>query len=400
LNPLRNVNTWIKKREAVLIEFCGVFSGIIIATMALLLYIFGLLDPLTLLRMLLGLLTAFLPIYTYLIKKKDQLLLISFILQYLLGEEEIDDLLGVLISEKWEKLKIDPIKEFFDRIGRMCEESNVEMRRRIAETLPALFKIDLERSKEIVKILRRDWDERFKSDNRRRAIESLPYIVKRDKDFVKECLQIIDGDEVFVIIAIVEVLDVWRWKINKKEAKELYENLMREIRIREYKDDEIVALSELWNLLYTIHEDPAKAIKRIDQLKDIPNIYTQVCIARNLYLLGRKFPEEVLELMVHFTQENKNKYVRRAIAKENSVEFIMSLFRNKKLSEKSKNMMLKLINDKDGTIRLAAFDKIEKILDIDRKFGESILRDIISKNQHPELIRRTERLLKRLSRQQ
>ena len=185
-------------------------------------------------------------------------MLISFTSKYLLEKDEakIDELLGILIAGKWEKLKIDPIEEFFNCLKRICKKSNFEMRRRIAEALPALFKIDLERSKEIVEILRRDWDERWKSDNRRRTVESLSYIVKKDKDFVRENLQIVDGDEIFTIIAIVEILDVWREKINKKEAENLFENLIEEIKERKYRDDEITAISELWNLLYIIRNDP------------------------------------------------------------------------------------------------------------------------------------------------
>ena len=62
--------------------------------------------------------------------------------------------------------------------------------------------------------------------------------------------------------------------------------------------------------------------------------------------------------MPHFIQENKNKHARRAIAKENSVGFIWVYSTIKKLSEKSKNIMSKPINEKNDMIRLAAFNKI------------------------------------------
>jgi len=82
-------------------------------------------------------------------------------------------------------LKIYPIEEFFTTIKRLSKQSDYEMRRRVAEALPALYQIDLENGKELFKIIRMDWDDNWKSDNRRRAIESLCYLIENDKKFVK-----------------------------------------------------------------------------------------------------------------------------------------------------------------------------------------------------------------------
>lgn len=392
-----NIKIWIRKRENILRDYLCISFWFITLIIVFLLYIFGQLDLKVLVPVVLSLIVSFLPIIFYIIKKRDQIILISFTSKYLLEKEEskIDELLGILIAGKWEKLKIDPIEEFFNCLKRLCEKSDVEMRRRIAEALPALFKIDLERSKEIIEILRRDWDEEWKSDNRRRTIEALSYIVNEEKDFVRENLQIIYGDEIFAIIAIVEILDVWKEKINSIEAEELVKKLTVEMKGRNYEDDEISAVSELWDLLNLIHYNPNQSIKRFEELKDIPNIYVQICIARNLKHLCKKFPEKMLDLMEYFMQEDKHKNVRRPIAKEDSVECLISLLRGKQLCEKAKNMIWKLINDEDYIIRLATFDKIEKILDIDSEFGSKILQHVIEKNRHPKLVERAKNLLRR-----
>lgn len=397
MNLWRNIKIWIRKRENKLIDSLCILFWIMVVIITLLLYIFGILDLLTLVRVVFSLLVAFLPICLYIIKKRDQTILISFTSKYLLEKEEskIDELLGILIAGKWEKLKIDPIEEFFNCLKRMCEKNDFEMRRRIAEALPALFKIDLERSKEIVEILRRDWDERWKSDNRRRTIEALSYIVKIEKDFVRENLQIVYGDEIFTIIAIVEILDVWKEKINSIEAEELVKKLTVEMKERKYEDDGISAVSELWALLNLIHYNPYQSIKRFEELKDISNIYVQICIARNLKHLCKKFPEKILDLMEYFMREDKHDNVRRPIAKEDSVECLISLLRNKQLCEKAKNIIWKLINDEDYIIRLATFDKIEKILDINSEFGSKIIQHVIEKNRHPKLVERAKNLLSR-----
>lgn len=322
-------------------------------------------------------------------------MLISFTSKYLLEKEEskIDELLGILIAGRWEKLKMDPIEEFFKCIKEMCLKSDFEMRRRITEALPALFKIDLEESKEIVEILRRDWDEKWKSDNRRRTIEALSYIINKEKDFVRDCLHIIDGDEIFAIIAMVEILDVWREKVNKKDAERLFTELKHEM--EGYKQGEINTTTELWNLLYLIRSDSNQAIKKFEELKGNLNIYTQICIARNLKHLCKRFPERILNFMDYFIGEDKHKNVRRPIAKEDSVECLISLLQDRRLSEKAKETIWKLVNDEDDIIRLATFDKIEKILDIDTEFGRRILKHIIEKNRHPKLVERAETLLRR-----
>ena len=392
-----NIKIWIRKRENILRDYLCISFWFITLIIVFLLYIFGQLDLQVLVPVVISLIVSFLPIIIYIIKKRDQIILISFTSKYLLEKEEskIDELLGILIAGKWEKIKIDPIEEFFNCLKRLCEKSDVEMRRRIAEALPALFKIDLERSKEIIEILRRDWDEEWKSDNRRRTIEALSYIVNEEKDFVRENLQIIYGDEIFTIIAIVEILDVWKEKINSIEAEELFKKLTVEMKGRNYEDDEISAASELWDLLNLIHYNPNQSIKRFEELKDIPNIYVQICIARNLKHLCKKFPEKMLDLMEYFLQEDKHKNVRRPIAKEDSVECLISLLRGKQLCEKAKNMIWKLINDEDYIIRLATFDMIEKILNINSEFGNKILQHVIEKNRHPKLVERAKNLLRR-----
>ncbi len=394
---LRPFRKWLRKKENILIEFLSILFWVVIGIIALLLYFSGLLDLLTLVQVIFGLILAFLPIYFYLIKKREQTILISFTSKYLLEKEEakIDELLGILIAGKWEKLKIDPIEEFFKCLREMCLKSDVEMRRRISEALPALFKINLEESKEIVEILRRDWDERWKSDNRRRTIEALPYIIDKEKECVKDNLHIIEGDEIFAIIAIVEIIDVWRKKISKKDAEKLFTELKNEMSGQPYSVDEVDAISELWNILYLIRSEPNQAIKKIEELKDNPNIYIQICIARNLKHLCKRFPQKMSSLMDYFIEKDKHKNVRRPIAKEDSVGCLIELLQDKRHFEKSKEVIWKLINDEDDIIRLGTFDKVEKILDIDTEFGKKILQHVIERNRHPRLVERAKTLMRR-----
>lgn len=394
---LGKIKKEIRKNEILFVGILVVLFWVIVVIIASICYYFGWIDISVLIGVGLAFLLALYPIYWYVIKKIEQTKLISFTSKYLLEKEEsnVDELLGILIAGKWEKLKIDPIEEFIKCIKSMCLNGDFEMKRRIAEALPALFKIDLEGSKELVKILRKDWDKRWKSDNRRRTIEALSHIINKEKVFVGECLHINDGDEIFTIIAMVEIIDLWREKINKKSAEKLFLTLKYEMKGQQCGSDEKKAISELWDLLYLIRFDPNQAIKRFEGLKDSSNIYIQICIARNLKHLCKRFPGRILNLMNYFLGDAKHKNVRRPIAKDDSVKNLFSLLQDRQLSEKAKETIWKLIKDEDDIIRLATFDMIEKILDIDREFGRTIIQHVIKRNRHPKLVKRAETLLLR-----
>ena len=292
-------------------------------------------------------------------------------------------------------MKIYPIEEFFTTIKRLSKQSDYEMRRRVAEALPALYQIDLENGKELFKIIRMDWDDNWKSDNRRRAIESLCYLIENDKKFVKNNLHIIDGDEIFTIISLVEILDKYGEKTSWEGIENRVHEIENELVERKYSSDEIESISELWNILDSIRYNPNQAIKKFEDLKDSSNIYVQICIARNLNRLGKRFPERILNLMGYFIHKDKHKNVRRPIAKENSIECLIHLLQDRKTSGKAKKIIWELVSDDDDIIRLATFDKVEKILEVDHEFGKRILEHIVERNGHSRLVERARTLLDR-----
>lgn len=393
----RRIRLWFRKKQDIFVEILSIFVWGMFSLIALVLYLCKLIDIVAFVSIIIGLIFAFLPLYNYLIKKRDQTILISFTSKYLLEEQEdkVDELLGILIAGKWRKLKIDPIEEFFKCLKKLSIESGYEMKRRIAEALPALYRIDIEESKDIVKILRRDWDDEWKSDNRRRTIESLSCILNKDKKFARENIHIIENDEIYSTFASVETLDVWRTEFSKKEAESIFSELKKELKGQNYSEDEIIAVNELWNILDVINIDVNEAIKKIEELKNSKNIFIQIVIARNLKHFCKRFPEKTLNLMDYFLKTERHKNVRRPIAKEDSVECLINLLEDKKVSQKAKEVVWKLINDDDDIIRIATFDRIEKILNIDRTFGRDILKHIIKRNKHTKLVERANNLSKR-----
>jgi len=408
------IRKWFRKQENVFIELLGVLIWVAITGGALYYYFMGVLDLLTLVQIVGGLILAGLPIYLYLVKKREQILLLGFTSKYFVEQDDakIDDLLGLLIAGKWEKLKIDPIEEFFNTLKNLCYRGDCEIRRRMAEALPALYKLDLFESEELAEILRYDWDEeKWKGDNRRRMVESLPYIMKKDKKFAKKSLEVIDRDEIYTVIAIIEVIDAWSGQISKKQGEKLFDSTVTQMRKIGFGEEEIEIVVQLWGLLKLTHSDKKAAAVRFEELKNTPNVCLQICLARNLRRLCRGFPkccekpmcngtpEKILELMAFFLQEDKHRHVRRPIAKEQTLECLLVLLRYRSYREKAKQIIWTLITDNDDIIRLSAFDKIDNVLEIDANFGLDILQYVIENNHNSKLVERAKHLKQRLTEQ-
>jgi len=394
------IRRWLRKREGILVEILTILVAVLILVVALLLCLLCDVSWTSFYEACLGVLLVLFGFYFFWIRQRNKTMLISFTAKYLLEEDDpkIDELLGILISGRWEKLKIDPIEEFFECLKRICKKiDNYEMRRRIAEALPALFKMDLEESKEIVEILRKDWDKRWKTDNRRRTIEELSHLVKREKEFVKKNIQIEEGDEIFTIFAIVEVQEELKRKSKVKDAERIFSKLKEDMREMKFGRDEEDAVSELWKLLDIIKTDPDKALESFEELKESPNRYIQICLARNVKHFCKKSQEKTLELMEHFIGEEKDKNVRRPIAKEDSVDCLIEILRDKRLYEKAKVIIWRLIKDLDVIIRIATFDKIERILDVDKELGKEIIIYVAENDPDQKLRLRAENLLEKVS---
>jgi hypothetical protein len=391
------IRRYYKKIRNIRISEVPLFIYAILTILMFVLYLRGTIPLLTLNGALATL--AVLAISTIRQKQEanKQTALISFTAKYLLEKEEsyIDEIFGLLISGRFKEVKIDAINEFFECIKKLCLTSDFEMRRRASEALPALFHIRLNKGKEIFEVLRKDWHERWKADNRRRAIEGLVSAIILDDDYVIENIHTIDNDQIFTVIALVEVLGAVGSQIGWNKADKIYENLKSEIIERKFSSNEILAINELWDLLKLIGKKLKLGIARCETLKDSENECIQICVARNLKFFYKKYPERTIELMEFFIHKDRPKNVRRPIAKDDSVECLMCLCEDRKCILRAQDIIWQLMTDDDDIIRLAAFDKIEKILVTNKDFGRKVLNHIIKKNHNTKLVERAKILLQR-----
>lgn len=409
LNYLKKL---LRRSEKKFLEGLAVFMWSFLVLLVICLFLAQVIELVTLLQVIFGLVLAILPLYLYVLKRKEQTVLMAYTSRFLLRREEgrIDELLGILIAGKLRKIRIDALEEFFDTLKDLCVRSSVEMRRRIAEALPALFRMDIERAEGLVEILRYDWDERWKTDNRRRTVEALGHIVKDDHDFVLKNLTVLDKDETYTIMACVEVVDLWQEADRYFQGELAVKILIEDMRSRGFNSEELEGVEEFWRLLSTLRLKKVTGMRLFDELKTKPNTYVQICLARTIrrfcrghFKCSRKgtcngVPGFVLDQMEFFLAEDKDRNVRRPMAKEDSLDCLVILLKYPAHAQRAKGMIRRLVHDSDNIISITAFDKIENILDVDLDFGKGIVEEVLAKATHPQLVERAGIIKERLER--
>ncbi len=405
------IDRWWRRNRDLFMAILALLLWAGIFTMFLLCYLGHVMGLSTLIEIIAGFTISGMAFYIFYIANKERALLIGFTSRYLIEKDEsrLDDLLGILIAGKWKQLRLDPVDEFFSLMKSLCYKDSYETKRRIAEALPALFKINLYETKEIVELLRCDWDEkRWKADNRRRTLEALHYIIKKAKGIVKVNLRLIPKDEIFTVIALVELMNVWRDTINKRAGDKLFSTLIDDMKKMQFSENEIASMVKFWDFLKLISSSKSQALERFKTLKSSSDVYLQIGIARNLKSLCQGYPkcrtknwcsgdpDCIIDAISFFLNKDLEKNVRRPMARGEMLECILVLLRYERYAHRAKEIIQALICDEDDIIRLAAFDRIENILAVDVQFGQGILENVIAANNNPKLVDRAKTLHTRL----
>jgi hypothetical protein len=290
----------------------------------------------------------FVPIYN---QKKNDTILLSYLSKYLLEKDDsnIDELLGLFIIEHPEKIQCKPIDDFFGTLTRISKSDNYYLKRRISEALPALFLLDINRSKQIVEILRLDYDhEKWRADIRRRAIESLSDIIDKEPDFVRRKIEIFDGDEIYTVLSIVEIGYELKIRLNDTEDSQIIKGIISQMKKRNFDNSDIEAIEKIWELLYRIHYYKDYGIKSFDEYKSSPNRTIQIFITRNLWQFCSDYPQRTIQIFQYFLNDpTTHKHVRRPLAKDKSIDCLINLFQNKLFEADAKGIILRLLEEED-----------------------------------------------------
>jgi transcriptional regulator with XRE-family HTH domain len=231
-----------------------------------------------------------------------------------LSEEEryLDDLLGDCIAGRLSGEAMP-----FAVFAAVARSPRWELKRRLAEALPALLRISAGGTIPLMEMLREDPpDPEWRTDIRRRVIEAVPDLWRTQPRTVASLLRWREGDEVYAALATLDVLaDIHRAAPRSKRLAELREDLLDEV---DQEEREAVRLYA--EILDLCGSDPDAAISQIQAHHASTDRLVRICTARTLHRLLASRPAETLHLMRLFMRQEKgqpaeHQNVRRAVAR-------------------------------------------------------------------------------------
>lgn len=325
----------------------------------------------------------------------DKLRIMGLSVDYMLNKDgvTIDDVLGILISNKVKKRIVEPTRAFFDTLLNLCDHGDYEQRRRIAEALPALYKLNKNSTKLLInRKLRDDYDEnQWNDDNRRRTIEALTYFPKRENKFVKTCLRIRTGDSIYTVIAIIENI-IFTNKFKSKEKQNLLDYLKLEVNTYEFEEETHTFLVNAESFAKNINECSQNVLEIYNYFKKefttTSNLYMKILIAKNILYIcpykkkcisncDCKDPTTCASCILNFFDlcfdESNHRNIRRPMAKEDVFHCLLSMLNHTTCRKKAREKIMSLIKQDDTIISLTVFDYVYKIYEID----EHLYNDII-----------------------
>jgi len=272
-----------------------------------------------------------------------------------LSEEEryLDDLLGDCIAAPSPQSSLP-----FTVLAAVARSPRWELKRRLAEALPALLEVGVAQTVALMETLRVDPpDPEWRSDIRRRVIEALPALWQVRPEAVAPLLHWQEGDEVYAGLAILDTL----FEIGDPTlATEVRADLFAHARPRDGQALRIYA-----EILDRCTADPDGALAIVAAHREDEARLIRICIARALHRLLPTRPAETLKLMRSFLRREKgqpveHQNVRRALARHPAG--LIALL-DSPYDETALALLETLASDQDVHIRRAICDALPDVVD-------------------------------------
>ena len=272
-----------------------------------------------------------------------------------LSEEEryLDDLLGDCIAAPSPQGSLP-----FTVLAAVARSPRWELKRRLAEALPALLEVDAARTVALMETLRVDPpDPEWRTDIRRRAIEALPALWQVCPQEVAPLLRWREGDEVYAGLAILDALFEMG---NPALAAQARADLFAHARPRDAEALRIYA-----EILDRCTADPDGALAIVAARREDEARLIRICIARALHRLLPVRPAETLKLMRSFLRREggqpvEHQNVRRALARHPAG--LIALL-DSPYDEAALALLEMLTADEDVHIRRAICDALPGVVD-------------------------------------
>ena len=233
-----------------------------------------------------------------------------------LSEEEryLDDLLGDCIANPSPQGSLP-----FTVLAAVARSPRWELKRRLAEALPALLEVDAARTVALMETLRVDPpDPEWRSDIRRRVIEALPALWQVRREAVAPLLHWQEGDEVYAGLAMLDALfEIGDPALLTEVRADLFAHARPRDRGRLFPTRALRTYAEI---LDRCTADPDGALAIVAAHREDEGRLIRICVARALHRLFPTRPAETLKLMRSFLRREKgqpveHQNVRRALAR-------------------------------------------------------------------------------------
>ena len=311
----------------------------------------------------------------------------------------IDRLTGKILSGNISGTGYQP-QLIVQTLDMLREGAPWEIRRRIAEALPGLCRLDVTGAEHLMETLRLDFDEVRKADIRRRVIEALPTLFETSPSSLPTIIRLLrprSGDDIYVALATVEAcgdiqagikpligrgLDtlIGNTDLAEKKAMETLilqsqteiSKLQRQLP-GNWEGIELEAIQfsmALHNLLCA----PDTSLISLREGLQSPEMLMQVVAARYLERLLPIRPLEALELYKVLLQTAARRNVRRSVAK--ALPALLQCLKEASLPIRAltRSIISDLAADSDIHVRRAVADHAMQIFHTDREFLLILLR--------------------------
>lgn len=271
-----------------------------------------------------------------------------------LSEEEryLDDLLGDCTAAMAAHRTLP-----FNVLAAVARSPRWELKRRLAEALPALLQIDVERTLPLMETLRADPpDPEWRTDIRRRVIEAIPALWHIRPAQVEPLLRWQEGDEVYAALATLDALAEIQ---DRALTADIHQHLLAHVR-----DQDRAAVLIYADILSERASDPDAALSIIAAHQHDPDRLTRICLARSLRWLLVDRPAETLKWMRTFLRQKnrqplEHQNVRRALARQ--LSGLIALL-DGPYDDSACTLLHTLAADRDLHIRRAVCDALPAIL--------------------------------------
>ena len=265
----------------------------------------------------------------------------------------LDDLLGDIIGGKSQVSTLP-----FTVLHAAARSPHWELKRRLAEALPALLPIDPRQSLTLAKTLRDDPpDPEWRTDVRRRVIEAMPVLWRQIPQAVAPLLHWREGDEVYAVMATLDVL------ANINDAA-LADAVKADV-LDHVTESDCHAVTLYSEVLEHCVLDPDAALELIEQHRDDEERLVRICMARPLYRLLPHKTAAALKMMRYVLRQEKGKAVehqnvRRAVSSHAGklVGLLDSAYDDSALA-----LIRMLIADRDVHIRRRVCDTLSTLVE-------------------------------------